>query len=64
MKHPSLLVLLLGFGFLAPFACSKSKQPRDKKQAQEQPATESSQQSKLALFGPVVKVVAASASKA
>ncbi len=63
MKSSSLLVMLLGFGFLAPLMCSKARQPKEKKEAQEQPAQKPVKQSQLALYGPVVKVVAAPVSK-
>ncbi len=63
MKHSSLLVLLLGFGFLAPLMCSKAKQPKEKKEAQEQPAQKPVNASQLALYGPVVKVVSPAAFK-
>jgi hypothetical protein len=63
MKQSSLLVMLLGFGFLAPLMCSKARQPKEKKEAQEQPTRNPEKQSQLALYGPIVKVVTNPASR-
>lgn len=51
MKTSVLVILLFGFGYLAPLSCSKSKSNKaQKKQESMKPA----KQNQLALFGPVV----------
>lgn len=62
MKHSPFLVLLLGFGLLAPITCSKSKHNRDRKESQVQPATRVGKL-KVALYGPVPKMVIAQAAR-
>lgn len=55
MKQSLLLILLLGFGALAPMTCSKEK---DKKSSADEPkqekqVTPASNPKQMALYGPV-----------
>lgn len=59
-----LFILLLGFGYLAPFACSESK---DKKQSEQQkPASPSPSKATnmMALYGPIHSIKMGQMSKA
>jgi hypothetical protein len=51
MKQSLLLIVLLGFGSLVPFTCSKVKAPKEEAKKEE-----STTKQQMALYGPVVKV--------
>lgn len=51
MKQSLLLIVLLGFGSLVPFTCSKSKVAKEEAKKEE-----SAPKQQMALYGPVVEL--------
>jgi hypothetical protein len=51
-----LLIVLLGFGSLSPFTCSKNKTASE--EIPKESSIKQAQPKQMALYGPVIKVVA------
>jgi hypothetical protein len=56
MKHSVLLITLLGFGFFAPFTCSKNKTTKEEAK-QEERGNRETPAKQMALYGPTIRVV-------